>query len=478
LFAAVFAARTLWFLFQSVTNVPYTDEWVMLDEIRARAGWSYLWAPYWGQRIIVPRLLFLLDVKLFSFAGLPLILVNLASAAALWAVLARTARTVLCAVVFASLVFSSLGMEVLAIPQNVQHSLGFAAALSAMLLFERRPRVAAALAAIATGCLAIGLMVWPALIAQAKSARVRWVVTAAAGVVFVLYLAGYAHPAMGLGIGGALRHPLEGLRITGLILGGPVTLYSMALGTVAGLIGLALAGWFAVRSREPLTFAALYLVVWAASLAVGRISPEWLAGLHGAQPLPSRYIFPALIFWGCLFALAFRGRALVPRFAAAGIVIVMTIGTAGWQWRVAREWAGAMERVDAIGAAFIVGVDDPQLMPQLVADEALRTRVAEYMKRERLGMFFEPRAAWMGEHVAGVRACRATLSAVALPGAGAFRVGGAIDPGCGRDALLIDSSGTVVGLARRLRAEGKNGALGYTRSQDFKISATRAADGT
>ena len=56
----VLAARTFWYLFHSLTNVPFADQWVMLEEIwRRRAGqigWSYLWSPYWGQRMLLPRL--------------------------------------------------------------------------------------------------------------------------------------------------------------------------------------------------------------------------------------------------------------------------------------------------------------------------------------------------------------------------------------------------------------------------------------
>lgn len=56
------AGRMLWFLGLSVTNTLHYDQWPMLEEIRqhqsGQLGWSYLWAPYWGHRIVIPRLIF------------------------------------------------------------------------------------------------------------------------------------------------------------------------------------------------------------------------------------------------------------------------------------------------------------------------------------------------------------------------------------------------------------------------------------
>ena len=92
---ALLAVRTFWYLFHSITNVPFTDGWVILDEIRRfREGslhWTFFWAPYWGQRNLVARLLFFLSVKYLSFSAFPLILINVAAWLAMLAVLVRTA---------------------------------------------------------------------------------------------------------------------------------------------------------------------------------------------------------------------------------------------------------------------------------------------------------------------------------------------------------------------------------------------------
>jgi hypothetical protein len=51
------------YLYISVTNVPPAEQWDMLREIQrlreGQADWTYLWAPYWGQRILLPRFIFL-----------------------------------------------------------------------------------------------------------------------------------------------------------------------------------------------------------------------------------------------------------------------------------------------------------------------------------------------------------------------------------------------------------------------------------
>jgi len=515
---AVLVLRTFWYLFHSVTNAPYTDGWVIFDEIRRfREGalhWTFFWAPYWGQRNLVARLLFFFSAKYLSFSALPLIAINVAAWLSMLAVLIRTARRLFpesrlvffaCSIALVHLVLSSLGMEVLVITQNVQHSVGYASAVSAILLFNRRPWLGIALAVLATASVAIGLLVWPILLVQAwRSGATAKLLADARGsdqshdrkgvvspgpmtlaallaitaAMFALYAIGYTRPpSLGIGVGGALRHPGVALSMTSLVLGGPVTLYSLRLGTAAGGVGLGALLWFLIRRSGnqagfALTMAACFLAASAASLAVGRISPEWLASLHGAQPLPSRYIAPTLVFWGCLFVLAMGQRDLLPRFAVCALVLVMTFGTWSWQWRVSREWAVAFQKSDAIAAGFLSSVSDPELMSLLLTDGSLRDRTVDYMRRERLAVFAEPRAAWIGRRIdPAPPICRGSFSTVAL--ANGMRVTGSLEraglPASNSfDLLITGDTGTVSGLARSLPAQSEGrGAidfLGYARA--------------
>jgi hypothetical protein len=489
------AARTYWYLLHAVTNTPFTDSWLALDEIRrvqdGQAPWTSWWSPHWGQRDIVPRLLFLLSIRFFSFSAAPLILVNAAAPVLALIVLIRAAgrlfpgRPLLLAAVaiaFVHLALSSLGMEILVATQGVVHSIGYAAAISAVVLFERRPWLAISLAALATGSIVIGLLVWPILIVESwrlpvprKTSALLLALTAA---IFALYAIGYTRPpALGMGISGALRHPLEMLRMTSLVLGGPVTLYSLRLGTVAGALGLAaLAYLLAVSNRLafPLLMAACLLAAIAASLVLGRISPEWLAGLHGAQPLPGRYLVPSMIFWGCLLALtlALDHRPWVITVAVSSVVLATTFGTWSWQWRVSREWAVHFQRFDAIGSAFLVDVSDPAFTSLLLTDAPLRDSLVDYMRARRLAMFAEPRARWIGRPVPlAAAACPASLSAT--PVGNGLRLTGRLDLGSRRtasqlDVLVANPSGDVVGLGRTLPAESEylpnTEFLAYTRS--------------
>lgn len=486
LLTAIVTARTFWYFCHAATNAPVTDSWLMLDQVRSfregDSGWTGLWAPYWGQRILVPRLLFLFSLKYLSFTALPLLLVNVAAELFLVAVLIGTARWlfrdsprvfVACAIAFASLTLSALSMEVLVFTQVVQHSVGYACAISAILLFDRRPRLAVALASITTGSMAIGLLIWPIFLVQAWHARARVRTLIVLGLltvaVSVLYAVGYTRPqTLGMGITGTIFHPW----MTALVLGGPITLYSLRLGTVAGAIGLAVLAWVLFAARRdafPLKMAACFLAASAASLVAGRISPEWLASLHGAQPLPSRYLLPVLVFWACLLALVMSHRHWLPRIAVGVIVVILAFGTWPWQWRVSREWAAAFQKFDAIASGFLVDVSDPELMSLLLNDGPLRDRMVEYMRREHLAVFAEPRADWIGKPLPiAAHASRAQASTFVTPNG--LRVSGTVEANARRaqDVLISDDHGTVIGLARTLAAESEGhrftSLLGYART--------------
>jgi hypothetical protein len=227
----------------------------------------------------------------------------------------------------------------------------------------------------------------------------------------------------------------------------------------------------------------------AASMVVGRISPAYIAELHGAQPLPSRYLVPMMVFWGCLFALALaRYKAAgppgsVPVTACVGaIVLAMTFGTWPWQWRISREWAVYLQKFDAIGSGFLAGVSDPELMPLLFTDGPKRDELVDYMRHERLAVFAEPRARWVGVQVQKIvntgnsNHCPAKVERTAV--VNGFRVTGQIDVGRWRtsrqtDVVIANDVGMIVGLGRTLPAESEYlpgvEFLGYTREDGDRL---------
>jgi len=271
-----------------------------------------------------------------------------------------------------------------------------------------------------------------------------------------------------MGVAGTILHPW----MIALVLGGPITLYSVRLGTVAGAIGLAVLAWVLFAGRRdafPLKMAACFLAASAASLVVGRISPEWLATLHGAQPLPSRYLLPVLVFWACLLALVMTHRHWLPRIGVGVIVVILVFGTWPWQWRVSREWAAAFQKFDAIASGFLADVSDSELMSLLLTDDSLRNRMVEYMRREHLAVFAEPRAVWIGKPLpSAAHASRAEVSTLVRPNG--LRVAGTVEAKASRalDVLIADDRGTVIGLGRTLAAESEGhrstSLLGYART--------------
>src|SRR6185436_12153740 len=192
----VLAARTFWYVFHSVTNVPYPDQWVMLQEVRAlrtgQSGWSYLWSPYWGHRPLIPRLLILLSVRYLHYSMLPFIITNVAAQISMVLVMALLFQRLfpdrgrlfwLSAIAMLHLLLSSLQMEIFVLGIGIMYTVGYASAVAAIVLlgtevdprlkFKARFWIALLLGIIATAFVAIGPLIWPILILEAWLVRVR-----------------------------------------------------------------------------------------------------------------------------------------------------------------------------------------------------------------------------------------------------------------------------------------------------------------
>ncbi len=329
------------------------------------------------------------------------------------------------------------------------------------------------------------------------------ILVALAVAVVSVYALGYTRPDMGMGFSGIIRHPISALSIVAMVLGGSVSLYSRSLGMVAGGIGIVIACGILVhfwRKRSATAPAiSLIIVAWfmigsAVSIAVGRVSPEWLASYSG-QPLPSRYLAPTLVFWAVLFAvsLSCRNSGRLGRIGAgvvSVIVLILTFGTWSWQWRMPPQWAGIWQGFDAIGSGFIISVSDQEYMSRVFPVEDFRNRLLAYMRQEHLSVFAEPRADWIGKDIATIargaseKNCRGNITATSSLGGNppAFRIIGTLTvdgwpPGDRLDILMADNEGRIVGLARTLpvQSEGKQATdfLGYMRCSEESASTAR-----
>jgi hypothetical protein len=358
--------------------------------------------------------------------------------------------------------------------------------------------MAVVLALISTLCLAVGPLVWPILAVQAwiiGRKRHAAALAVAAVLVGVVYGLGYSRPTIGMGMTGILHHPWQAFTITGLVLGGPLSLYSRQLGMVAGCLGMVLATVILAHVRRrtaalSLSLVALFMWGSAAAIAFGRLSPEWLATYNG-QPLPSRYMAPTFVFWAAMFAaaLACWNAGRIARIAAVGVslaVLVLTFGTWNWQWRMPHEWATVSQGFDAIASGFFLPVSDQEYMSRIFPEEGLRTRLVAYMRQQRLSVFAEPRADWLGKDIAALAPARSNYAFrvtiredKALGGSPVvYRIVGSLTldgqaPLRRLDVLMTDERGTVIGLARTLPAQSESAAatdfFGYARGQPVRL---------
>src|ERR1700737_20914 len=117
----------------------------MLEEIqRVREGhsrWTYLWSPYWGQRILLPRLVFLVSAEYLHFSMWPFILINVASQISMVAVLFAVVRRLLqpysiafwaSVIAIVHLLLSSLQMEIFIEAIGIQYTMGYASAVASI----------------------------------------------------------------------------------------------------------------------------------------------------------------------------------------------------------------------------------------------------------------------------------------------------------------------------------------------------------
>ena len=491
------AIRMLWYLFHSWTNVPWRDQWPLLEEIRAfeehRYGWSYLWTPYWGVRIVIPRLLFLLSAKLFSFSNKPLVLVNVAAQVcgvwlvsyAAWRLLRQRSLgwRLLAVIATANLLLCSLQLENIIWGMGVEFTVGYIAGAAAIVVLERFPSLTGSvfLALISTLSVGAGLLLWPVLAVQAwilgRPKRYAAMFSLAGICLAGCYVVGYVRPDLGTGIGGIIRRPIAALNIAGLILGGPVSLVSRQLSTATGWIGMTAACYIFYRVfRRPRGVAServvgamlvLFFLGIVFTIVAGRISPEWLAARQGA-PLPSRYFTPAFLFWASLFSmtLAFGldGGVLARVVSAAvgAIVLAVTLGTLTWQLEAPVSWAWLFRNMDAAASAFFVGASDEEYMSTMYPEATLRSRGVEYLRQKRWSVFAEDRAGWVGKKlhetfsIAPAGECEGGVEGMKLVSQfPALRLTGRLmqNKNCSIDPveiLITDPDDVIIGLGRTL----------------------------
>jgi len=400
-----------------------------------------------------------------------------------WLLLWRRSRAcfVLACAVILNLMLSPDQMENFIWRNQILYVLVFAAATASFLLLAAAARrrfclpLSVLAALLATCTMGNGFLIWPALVAEAIALRLgRRTVIAIGAAVIGFYTWHYEHPTGGgMGVAGMLRHPIDAIRMLGLYLAGPLDFLSMPWGTAAAILALIALAYLAVtalRSQQPWILALLaimlFILLTAASVVAGRLSPQWLAGLQGSFPLPSRYFTPIYTFWTCAAILVLYTCWLIrprPLFLSwfAVLFFALLFSRIRPQLIQAEDWADFFRATDALGSAIILEVPDEQLLSALWPTPSERNERIAFMRQNKLSVFAERRAAWPGKHVtelfqiAPENRCTGGIEVVTPVASQGFRSwrleGWAWDNQHDRspaDILLADGEGRIVGLGR------------------------------
>jgi hypothetical protein len=483
------------------TSVPAQDEWALVHDLaQIDAGqplWPILWAPYWGERQVVTRLLWMANARFHSLASLTWLtmLFQFAQIGILigvaWVLLGRRGPpqssrvpfAVACMVIL-NLLLSPFQMWNFVWSTQAMFVLSFlAATLSFLCLASAEGKRGALLIALAIGFATLGsltmpngLLVWPVLVLQAlylkRNRRATAAVVALIGAVAVgYYLRHYTVPFMRMGVGGMLRHPVEAILLVGVVAAGPVAFISNAAAAICGVLAFIATGYIAFRAlrldvpERPwlsvLVANIVFLVLSSASIVAGRLDARFL----GPDPLysvPVRYPTMVSVLWVSIALLALytcwrrKMRPVLLGFYAIPLLYLM-FASARTQYVMAEDWSDYFRAADGLGVAFLLDAPDEEMLAHLWPVQSERDERVAFLRRKGLAMFHEPRAAWMGKTVAELfprtesGECSGAIESMKDLGGSARVQGWAWDSRSGAAPdyiLLTDAAGRIIGQGR------------------------------
>ena len=479
------------------TRVPWLDEWVMIQEFILHKHGSpllpILWSSYWGHRLVIPRLILFANLRWTSGASLTWLTFAIQSievgllCALSWVLVGRRARTLFAVsvMVILNLMLSPLQMENFVWSMQFMFPLVYTAAGAAFLCLALHrkngrysfPLLCVVAAAVASYTMPNGLLVWPVLVAQAIYLKMKPYVTIViallGGGIIASYCWHYQTPALGLGVFGMLRHPVDAVMLVGRLLGGALNSIPLRFGIAVTLLALAGAvymGWRALRDGpaqrwwlSALAAILVFLLLSAASIVAGRLTPQWLAD---DTALPSRYYTLIDAFWATLaifilYIFSDRPRSLVLAGFYGALYLCLMFLHPRMQKHTAEDWSDFFRGADAVGAALIVNAPDEKLLSVLWPLKPQREDIVAFLRQEHLAVFAEPRAAWQGRRVseffrpAGDRCIGGIERTLALDDSAtgeSWRIEGwAWDVSTNRDfdyLVIAEPTGLVVGVAR------------------------------
>lgn len=468
-------------------RAPLSDMWSIIDfwAHPTQSTIHWLWAQHNEHRILLPKLILLLDYRFFggreAFALATGFAAQLALLAALlWALRAmagmrgalwRSAAAVAAFCLFSTAQWANFmgGFEVSFFFVGLFVTLGILALLSSRRAAKGDWKYAAAAVlagTAATYSMAHGILVWPILLVVAilhgcRKRIVALLVTSGAAIAGS-YLYHYASPLPQVSPLHSLHHPLLVVAYVIKYIGAPLDWGHPALAAVFGVVGLASAAWalkVAVRDRHPvvLLFAALplFVILSAAMTALGRLY------LGADQALSSRYETVALLLWLSLAVLLLR---FVSRRSAAllvavqiGLLVALAVGAPRLRLHVAIARAAKLQ-ADTASLALLTGVFDQSALASLFPVPAVPWRDLPFLKRNHLSLFSSWLARDLNQPLSAACSLRpppvwgdlTTLQAVTSPAGPGLRVSGWVwDPLRSRagSQLVFVAGGRIVGYA-------------------------------
>ena len=396
------------------SKCPYMDEWWVVYQLATGAtprSLSWLWSQQNEHRILIPRLLVVLDLYAFGARNISLFLFTFVIQLAHWLILAIAARrwftgprALLWTIqgLLGCCLFRSIQIENFVWAFQFSFILAFFLAtlafISILLVDEtKRPVIFIALAVIfpilAMASLASGLLIWPILLLLCLWQRIRrstFLLLLVSGVFsFFVYFNGYNTPSYLSSPAAAIRLPWKIFRYILTYFGTSWWSLLPHEARVIAFSAIVLFGYFVVdamrnrstTSKLELLFITegLYILFVAFTTALGRI------GLGTGQASSSRYQTPAMIFWGCLLGLSllWLNKRKKPRGVLAlqgGMLLVVIVLGFGIPYTYSVNIGRARELNEAC-AAVSAGVDDPKLTATLIDQPVVLERASKLLRK-------------------------------------------------------------------------------------------------
>jgi hypothetical protein len=503
--AAVFAAYMMAMLLLGgvrwYSPVPYYDMWQGVLNFGLRAGeggFKIWWEPHVDHRLLLPRLIFWLDVAVFKGAALPLVTVNYLSLFALMALFCLVALERLkdldagrAAKAFLLLfLIGVLGswMQHRNLTWGFQFQIvwGLSLSLAGFFLLQKSSRQGAGplvfpgalfLGVLAAGTTANGVLTLPLMLAYLLAARqALW------RILLALLLAATVVALHFSDLGGALPdnrflekllgEPFGVAQRTLLLLGGPISylFFNQPIGQILGqaggalFLGLALVPGVSCLLKPKGRELDLALLCFLALIAASALAISVIRGQYGLeQSLSSRYMTLPLCGWAVLLLLHLPGVLRAARGPRRLIVLAfalyLMLGFGVAQLLVFKPQGERLTAYRTAALAAELGVADAQLLEPMGLWVEGRPALIDRLRQAGLSIFggypFKGLRESLGDarDLAGLPACRASLSQVSdiqedkeyLRVAG--RIERAEDEESPAPVWLLDGGGRVLGVA-------------------------------